>query len=251
MRARRAGTLGFTLVELLVVIAIVALLAAILLPVFAQARAKAYQAQCLSNLRQIGLAVAMYAQDDDEKLMPGHLRATPLPSSPSPPPPTSFYGGWAGPVNVYARAPRLFRCPTDGTPDGTGAGGEAAYAVTYFFNFQLAGPDAPGGLPEASLGYPDRTVMVAESTAGAGQDFGPVRLQNPDEDASHFANRFTATGGAHDRHQGGRNFLLADGHVKRLRPEAVSTAGPDDANPVPPAPPDQLAPGIAATFAYQ
>src|SRR5438477_3958243 len=59
---------GFTLIELLVVIAIIAILAAILFPVFAQARAKAKQAACLSNEKQIGNAIMMYAQDYDERL---------------------------------------------------------------------------------------------------------------------------------------------------------------------------------------
>src|SRR5687767_12703837 len=68
---RRTGKRGFTLIELLVVIAIIAILAAILFPVFAQAREKARQASCLSNMKQIGTATMMYVQDYDETF-PGH-----------------------------------------------------------------------------------------------------------------------------------------------------------------------------------
>src|SRR5436309_2534502 len=64
---------GFTLMELLVVIAIIAILAAILFPVFAQAREKARSIQCLSNLKQIGMASRLYSQDYDEVLVPNYL----------------------------------------------------------------------------------------------------------------------------------------------------------------------------------
>src|SRR5712691_11236074 len=66
--ARKNRRVAFTLIELLVVIAIIAILAAILFPVFAQARAKARQAACLSNLKQVGSGLAMYVQDYDERL---------------------------------------------------------------------------------------------------------------------------------------------------------------------------------------
>src|SRR5438067_10360118 len=76
-RERSRG--GFTLIELLVVIAIIAILAAILFPVFAQARATAHKAACASNLKQIGLAFTMYAQDYDEMLVPHWVNAAGIP----------------------------------------------------------------------------------------------------------------------------------------------------------------------------
>src|SRR5687767_5662225 len=94
---RRLLRSGFTLIELLVVIAIIAILAAILFPVFAQARGKARQITCTSNLKQVGIAWVMYTQDYDER--------TPL--------------WFAGPLTVkellqpYSKSQIVFKCPTD------------------------------------------------------------------------------------------------------------------------------------------
>src|SRR6185295_14534781 len=102
------GYLAFTLIELLVVIAIISILAAILFPVFAQAREKARQATCLSNEKQIGLAILAYCQDYDETLPPATYS---LPASASPTPgcvssirtlraasPSRRWTPWAGPT---------------------------------------------------------------------------------------------------------------------------------------------------------
>ena len=91
---------GFTLIELLVVIAIIAILAAILFPVFQKVRENARRTACLSNLKQIGLGVVQYNQDYDEKMPNG----------------TSPYGsasGWAVQVYPYLKSIAVFQCPDD------------------------------------------------------------------------------------------------------------------------------------------
>lgn len=230
---------GFTLIELLIVIAIIAILAALLLPVFQAARVRAYRTQCSSNLRQVGLGIMLYEQENDEKLMPGQKLAVPDPVM------GNDYAGWAGACNQYVRAVRVFVCPTDATPQ-TMAGSEIRFPLTYFLNVNLSAKFTPGGLPLAALAAPANTVLVSESTGG-GLSANTARLDNPTENDSVLANYFvsiTATGS--NRHEGGRNFLLADGHVKWLRPDTVSVGSPLVA-----ASPDALFGGITATFGFQ
>src|SRR5438094_4972769 len=95
-------TKGFTLIELLVVIAIIAILAAILFPVFARARENARRSSCQSNLKQIGLGMAQYTQDYDETY------------------PIMPYNGGAGPglgayLDSYIKSSQIWRCPSDST----------------------------------------------------------------------------------------------------------------------------------------
>src|SRR6059058_3353568 len=103
---------GFTLIELLVVIAIIAILAAILFPVFARAREKARATSCLSNLKQCALATLMYVQDYDETFPRVPNVADPY-LHPNQPVDKQGWLYWAQMVQPYAKNQRIFACPSD------------------------------------------------------------------------------------------------------------------------------------------
>ena len=229
---------AFTLIELLIVIAIIAMLAALLLPVLQKVRIRAYRAQCSSNLRQIGLGIQLYEEDNDEKLMPGHLLAVPNPVT------GNDYAGWAGVLNPYLQSVGVFVCPTDETPQAV-IGGDTYFPVTYFMNVNLSAKVTAGGLPLAALTSPANIVLIAESTGG-GLAANIARLNDSSEAETIFANYFVSvTAPGANRHEGGRDFLLADGHVKWLWPDTVSTGSTLAASP------DSLPRGFTATFGFQ
>jgi prepilin-type N-terminal cleavage/methylation domain-containing protein/prepilin-type processing-associated H-X9-DG protein len=222
---------GFTLIELLVVIAIIAILAAILFPVFAKVREKARQTTCASNSKQIGLAILQYVQDYDEKYPSGaYLTATAA----------NVGAGWAGEVQTYAKSTGMFKCPDDSTSTSG-----LLVPVSYAFNYNLANQ------AQASATSPTNTVMTFEvsgSTANITNPdtdgFGKVAPVSPAGVGYSVAlatgtteNGYTATSGlatgplgsptaivppTAGRHTDGSNFLAADGHVKYLRGTKVS-----------------------------
>ena len=100
---RRTKTRAFTLIELLVVIAIIALLAAILFPVFARARENARRASCQSNLKQIALGIKQYTQDYDERFPPAIVSDG-----------TTI--GCAGAIQPYVKSEQIFQCPSSISP---------------------------------------------------------------------------------------------------------------------------------------
>ena len=243
---------AFTLIELLVAIAIIAILAAILFPVFAQARERARAVSCLSSQRQLGSALAMYTQDYDEKIVPAALY------------PTNAQGAnkndtvlWTTITQPYVKNKQIFICPSS-------SGGKYAEtwairtAQTIGYNGVTAvdpdGIDTPDGLPAGSISLssieePSRSVMIADTPGTEGgkyrgyvfeprvglQNLGDPRLSTPLV-ADHDLIADPAVGGvlspgqlkpvycrhfADGQNHGTSNLVFADGHAKSFSASSI------------------------------
>jgi prepilin-type N-terminal cleavage/methylation domain-containing protein/prepilin-type processing-associated H-X9-DG protein len=188
MSIRRAG---FTLIELLTAIAVVAVLAALLFPVLAQAREAARKAACLSNQRQLGVGLSLYAQDYDDRFPQTHPSPAVESFSAAE---ISLDAPWYTLMTPYVRGTGLFRCPSDWSapdwhPSSYAPNGHMVYGATL-----------------AEVAQPARMIYLAELEAGSLLDdfspwYGPDRLR---------ADLATL------RHSGGSVYLFVDGHVRWL-----------------------------------
>jgi prepilin-type N-terminal cleavage/methylation domain-containing protein/prepilin-type processing-associated H-X9-DG protein len=196
---------GFTLIELLVVIAIIAILASILFPVFARARENARRASCLSNLKQLGLAIMQYTQDYDEKL-PGSRKY--FPTAPN------AYTTWVTLLQPYAKSTQIYTCP-DGVPYS-----DPAYP-SYGYNYDLGEDSVVVSL--AAIDSSAETVMIGDSwahLASPSDQLGFFRLFPPSSaGATNWWEKVQGSapswrGTIIQQHFDGSNICYVDGHAK-------------------------------------
>ena len=213
---------AFTLIELLVVIAIIAILAAILFPVFAQAREKARATACLSNTKQIGIGMLMYIQDYDEQLFFYANTAKPSLSRTGAIIPASLKNQerWWNVVMPYIKSNAVFTCPSDANPTPSAdASGNNTILRSY-----IACRSAEG-LSLSEIDDPVETVVVTDkwdkASIGAVTDSW-IEAFNGDFDYDNGnISDHTRMFKAGNRHQGRTNCILFDGHAKSFDPGTI------------------------------
>jgi prepilin-type N-terminal cleavage/methylation domain-containing protein/prepilin-type processing-associated H-X9-DG protein len=236
---------GFTLIELLVVIAIIAILAAILFPVFAQVRESARSATCKSNLKQIGAAVAMYAQDYDEVTVPvtacgsqmletGQLSTEPAVG------PCGWTRWWVHLLHPYVKNFGIFNCPSavppvlayQGNIPPPRPGVPGAADLSYGLNFAGASLGPTFGCPgncgvnlSPFVGpwprYTGQSLAAIEDVAGTIMVAdGFVYWLEPRPAGAYWNGPWPAWV-PNDRHQGNVNALYVDGHVKASKWQVI------------------------------
>jgi len=237
---RRGETdLGFTLIELLVVIAIIAILAAILFPVFAQAREAARKVSCLSNTKQIGLGLQMYATDYDDRIVPNNNQVTGSASS--------TWLAWPDFLQPYVKNDQIFVCP-DSVKNGsaptdqlkTYGGRQVSYVINnYYFSDETLGmlfekANNNGRQPSSLASIEDvvGTVFCADGGDADGNtgSSGTAQLAKVSpEKLNQTASPPTFTTGQGDfiaRHQAGLCATFFDGHSKWMKIEKLMTKSP-------------------------
>jgi prepilin-type N-terminal cleavage/methylation domain-containing protein/prepilin-type processing-associated H-X9-DG protein len=242
MLSNHQNSRGFTLIELLVVIAIIAILAAILFPVFAQAREKARAITCISNEKQLGLALMQYTQDYDENFPVGINVGYPGPA------------GWAGQVYSYVKSTKAFLCPDDANPLDV-----VSYGLNVFTD-NFGSSQTPE--PLSTFTAPASTVLLCEcvncyltpgtfswypwdsATLAEGVDYSSAATNGistwgwSSYGGGPWGGTQLATGLLHGQdtteigptnyaaqyglHTQGSNYVLCDGHAKWYRGSAVS-----------------------------
>jgi prepilin-type N-terminal cleavage/methylation domain-containing protein/prepilin-type processing-associated H-X9-DG protein len=267
MQRRKA----FTLIELLVVIAIIAILAAILFPVFAQARDKARQIACLSNTKQIALAIHQYAQDYDETLPVLGVNA-------------QNRGRWQYQIFPYVKTAAVYNCPNipnnkwvppTGSALGTSDRGGYGWNLALSANAGGGSINTAPGYSLAQIAKPAETIIVGDtgfegSPPNTNQVGWAMYAADPRNPAStgqgqpglyaqfrhHVSRTKAVVGGQQLPIEGNANFCFLDGHAKSLTVGAAfvrpSNSPPtEDGNvlqPEPPLAPNHMNPAVAYTL---